>query len=328
MRHVTVFGERGVFAGWPANHGAWQWDDEFLVGFIRGKYNVGGMHNVVGKLEKVHARSLDGGETWSIEKPTLDFEAHRTIAPPMFALGGDTIIRVCGRYDHGGERCAQRGGFYLSQDRGRNWRGAYEFSGLADVLTDRRNNTSRTRHIGDLIFMSANQRNHWGSDFIFVARHDGRSFEEVGTVVNDSSRAVMPAVADLRGRLVVTARRRGAPRVEGWVDSFVSDDAGETWSQGRHVGETGSDNGNPPALIATQGRVYCAFGNRSECRIDVMISDDGERWLPHAMLRKGANSDIGYPQLFKRADGRLVCVYYWADDEGDHQHIEATTFDP
>lgn len=38
MEHRTVYAEHGMYAGWPANHGAWQWGDEFLVGFMRGPY--------------------------------------------------------------------------------------------------------------------------------------------------------------------------------------------------------------------------------------------------------------------------------------------------
>jgi len=29
-RHVLIFGEEGKFAGWPANHGMWIWDNEIL----------------------------------------------------------------------------------------------------------------------------------------------------------------------------------------------------------------------------------------------------------------------------------------------------------
>ena len=33
VEHVVVYQEEGRFGGWPANHGAWSWDDEIVVGF-------------------------------------------------------------------------------------------------------------------------------------------------------------------------------------------------------------------------------------------------------------------------------------------------------
>lgn len=37
-RHVRVYFERGMFGGWPANHGIWSWGNEILVGFGMGYY--------------------------------------------------------------------------------------------------------------------------------------------------------------------------------------------------------------------------------------------------------------------------------------------------
>jgi hypothetical protein len=43
IRHVHVYAEKGRFAGWPANHGAWSWGDEFLVAFSRGFFREGSL---------------------------------------------------------------------------------------------------------------------------------------------------------------------------------------------------------------------------------------------------------------------------------------------
>jgi hypothetical protein len=32
-RHIVVYKEPGRYAGWPANHGSWQWGNEIVVGF-------------------------------------------------------------------------------------------------------------------------------------------------------------------------------------------------------------------------------------------------------------------------------------------------------
>ncbi|MEF8810754.1 MAG: hypothetical protein V5A47_07535, partial [Bacteroidales bacterium] len=45
INHVKVYYEDGRFAGWPANHGIWIWEDEVLVGFVEARYyDDGGFH--------------------------------------------------------------------------------------------------------------------------------------------------------------------------------------------------------------------------------------------------------------------------------------------
>ena len=76
IKHVKVYDEPGRFGGWPANNGIWIWSNEILVGFSQGYYkNLGpALHNIDREKPEVHklARSLDGGETWSIEDPARD----------------------------------------------------------------------------------------------------------------------------------------------------------------------------------------------------------------------------------------------------------------
>ncbi len=62
----------GGLRGWPANHGIWSWKDEILVGFSRGTYkDRGRYHHIDHDKPEEHLRrgSLDGGLTWSVEKP-------------------------------------------------------------------------------------------------------------------------------------------------------------------------------------------------------------------------------------------------------------------
>src|ERR1039458_5465249 len=74
-KNVLVYKEPGRFGGWPANHGIWSWGNEIVVGFESGYFHVRkpGEHehsiDYGRPAEHLLARSLDGGETWQIEKP-------------------------------------------------------------------------------------------------------------------------------------------------------------------------------------------------------------------------------------------------------------------
>lgn len=327
----TVFSAPDVYAGWPANHGAWQWGDELLVGFLCGPHAPIGhrTHNIERPYRKLLARSLDGGDSWSTEEPNVEFSAAAVHPAPAFDLD-EHIIRVCGVYDTGGEDCDPRGGFYISADRGKSWQGAFAFAGLeADFNGMTSHCTSRTRVVDGLVYLSVASRHTWGSDSTFAAEHDGERFRLKSVVLADDCRAVMPAVAKVGDRIVVALRRRGTRYPGGWVDAVWSDDGGESWSEPVLVGLTGGRNGNPPALAEVDGHLYCAYANRNRGEIMIAASTDrGQTWWPE-VLRTSGQSDIGYPQLFRRADGQLVCVYYWADKGSEApQRIEATVFDP
>jgi hypothetical protein len=322
MIHSIVYKEAGVYAAWPANHGAWQWGDEFLVGFLRGVYARNSMHNIVEPFELCQARSMDGGKTW----------AREVVEIPVDAVGaqttkfdiGDSIIRVRGSYDHGGDWIDPMGCFWASEDKGRTWHGPHGFDGLESVFSGQLVNTSRTRTLGDLLFMSAADGRMWGTDYSFCAMQVNGEFHLVGTICDDESRAVMPAVARANGVIVAACRRRNGSRYGGWIDAFESGNEGLDWRRLGEIGVTGRSNGNPPALTAlTDGRLLCCYANRTDRRLMGAISEDGYNWNQF-VVRDGGEEDIGYPQLFMRSDGVPVCVYYWSDKENLNQHIAAT----
>lgn len=183
MDHGVVFSKPGVYAGWPANHGAWSWGDELLVGFLTGTYGRAAMHNIRPPFKKLQARSLDGGATWRTEEPGVSFDCqvlHQDPLPADFSLDGSYILRVCGTYDHGGETCLPGGGFYHSKDRGKTWQGPNKFDGLEKLLeADGFLCTARTRVDHGLIYLSAGYENMWGTDYSFCASfEDGPSTPE------------------------------------------------------------------------------------------------------------------------------------------------------
>ena len=325
MKHVTVYAEAGIYAGWPANHGAWQWGDEFLVGFLRGKYRRRSMHNVIEPFELLQARSMDGGETWRVESTGIPIQMGQVLQPAPY---GDSIIRVRGVYDHGGDYVAPCGGYYASQDRGASWAGPFAFCGIEGEFSGALQCTARTRVLGDLVFLSKADAACWGTDDVLcVKRLDNGKFDKLGELPSGDARCVMPAVARVGERIVAVCRRRKTGRRGGWIEAFASDDGGHKWRSLGEVGVTGKNNGNPPALIERGGELVCCYGNRTDCQIVARVSKDlGESWSVPLVLRQGTEPDIGYPQLFKRSDGGLVCVYYWASEPMECQNIQASIF--
>jgi hypothetical protein len=327
--HGIVYAEQGMYAGWPANHGAWQWGDEFLVGFLSGKYGQADMHRIVEPFGLGQARSMDGGETWATEPCAIAVDD--MAAPYVDYPHGDipVIFRVRGSYDHGGDFCHREGSYYASADRGRTWTGPHAFIGLEREFEEPLQCTARTRVIDGIVFLSRADANCWGSDDVFCAEFDCGQFRKIGDFPSDKGRTVMPAVARVGGALIATCRRRMTGRSGGWIDAYRSTDNGATWTNIVEVGKTGAYNGNPPALAVVGDVLICCYANRSDMQIIARKSGDGgDTWSLPIVLAEGKNSDIGYPQLFVRADGDLVCVYYWAKDKREHQHIAWTRFRP
>ena len=218
-----------------------------------------------------------------------------------------------------------------------HWQGPFRFTGLMeDANLKDMDCTTRTGYLvtgkdSCLIFMSARlKQNGGGRDKTFVAEttDGGKTFHFVSWVVplSDPHRAVMPAVARLKDGTIVAALRRRIPgddKTPCWVDAYGSKDNGRTWTFLSRVGETGTGNGNPPALVALKdGRLACAYGDRSRVKLFARLSaDGGKTWGEEIVLRddfqpdKFGDMDFGYPRLVQNAKGELVALYYWATKE-------------
>lgn len=358
MAHGIAAGETGFFAGWPANNGVWCWDGrEMLVGYSFGRYVEQEGHNIEGKadtaptIRSLLSRSLDGGNTWTQEEPVgfVTYQTRCEDAPGDIRFQDPRIaLRIVGTGYHG---CHYpQGGFLLSYDRGRNWQGPFHFGNLMqDEHLRGREFTARTSYLATgadscLFFCSARPVERGGGrDRAFCAEttDGGRTFAFVSWIVppEDPYRAVMPSVARLPNGALVAALRRRDPVNAGtpcWVDCYVSTDGARHWRFLSRVGETGDQNGNPPALISlADGRLCCVYGNRSRRQMLARMSDDGGAvWREEQPLRDGFeadrynDSDFGYPCLAANTDGELVVLYYWASSEQPHQHIAASRWNP
>lgn len=363
--HHLVYHHPDHWAAVPANNGGngptWQWGDELLVGFTVGRFKQAEwLHQCSYEhpFENWLARSPDGGETWQAWKPEGYAGRGGNVRPCNGGLdftAAGFVMRVEGNAYHGNSGCR----WFCSHDRGRTWQGPYGFGDLLahPELADRQF-TGRTACVVEgrhelLLFLSVRATEADGlpeSPFpaellvrlrekTFVARttDGGRTFDFVSWVVpwRDPSRAAMPAPARLSPTELVVALRRKSP-TSNWIDCYGSDDGGLMWAFLSKVGDTedgSSFNGNPPALIRrADGRLCCAYGNRSARGIITKCSDDGRRWAEFRVLRDDFHSanglpDLGYVRLFARVDGKLVAVYFWCTAQRPQTHIEATVFE-
>lgn len=316
---IKIPGAPELYYGWPANHGHWQWGDEMLFGAVVGERDPSafGMHKVSGKIQKMLFRSKDGGESWSGTFPNVDFEGIDPQHIPEALVErrlADTALRFCGFYDHGGEACAPSGAFYTSEDKGYTWSGPFLIEGMDLTSEGKTVSTTRTCHLGDLVFFSKAHKGMFGSDRVVVGRlgvFPSFFCTQIAELPDPAgARQVMPAAVQLDNGLIIVLCRRKQGRA-GWITAYVSDDGGRSWwIRNETVAVTGERNGNPPALLARGDRLFAAFGNRSSESMMLAVSENaGSTWRQHTIKQVGCY-DFGYPRLFLRSDGALVCVYY------------------
>ena len=359
-QHTIVHYDPQSWIAVPANNGgngpSWQWGDELLIGYTKGTFLAaerGHQCTYDQPFESWLARSLDGGETWSVWQPA-DYagKPNTAVARPVdqdldFTADG-FVMRVEGAGYHGNEAAR----WFASLDRGDSWAGPFSFGRLLEhpELVGKEF-TSRTSYVtnGDndlLMFFTVRDNNIPESlkviiaEKTFVARaHDGGTeFEFVSWAVpwNDPYRAAMPAAVRVSKQKLLVATRRKS-REHNWIDCYVSNDDGSSWDFCSKLGDTedgNNHNGNPPALIRmADGRICGVYGNRSRQQMLARFSDDdGATWSDPAVVRDGFRSvngypDLGYPRLFQRTDGRLVTAYFWCTEDKPQTHVAATVFE-
>ncbi len=356
MRHGIAAGEEGKFCGWPANNGVWSWDGgkEILVGYTFGDFMEQKGHNMKNHSENGEhllsqlARSTDGGLTWKSVDPENYVGDGKSPVPSPGGIAFQApgfAMRVVGTAYHGADD--ENGSFFVSDNRGKDWKGPYQFNGLMeDPNLKGKVCTARTEYVvtgpdSCLLFMSSRRADEGYKDKSFVAEttDGGKTFQFISWIVplDDPHRAVMPAVARQKdGSFVAALRRRDSAKGNCWVDAYGSTDNGRTWTFLSRVGEAGKENGNPPALVALEdGRIACAYGDRSRVKMYVRLSSDGGKtWGEEVVLRddfqpdKFGDNDFGYPRLAVNHGNHIAAMYYWATKDHPQHHIAATLWNP
>ena len=346
FRHVRVYFEKGMFGGWPANHGIWSWGDEILVGFSKGYYkNLGDRHHIDREKPEMHmlARSLDGGETWTVEDPGakgyLLTEGGFLHGVPRPGIEIPPLQDSPGGIDftHPDFALTMRtndidsgvGRFFYSYDRGHSWEGPYRLPSFgAPGLAPRTDYLVNGKNDCMLFITAAKLNGEEGRPLCVRTTDGGKTWNFVSWIGPEPEGfAIMPASVRLSNSdILVTVRRREGPKR--FISAYLSQDDGQSWEYlNDPVDDAGE--GNPPAMIQlADGRICLAYGYRAEpYSIRAKLSSDGGRtWGEDIALRDdGGSRDVGYPRMVQRPDGKVVVLYYFNLAGPDPERFIAAT---
>lgn len=334
IENVDVCKEAGRFGGWPANNGIWNWGDEIVVGFTLGYYklNPTGGHAIDGERPSAprQARSLDGGQTWSMEVPS-HMGANDQEATPVDPPGGIDFTHPDFAMKFKMDR------YYYSLDRCKTWSGPYTLPTFGRIgLLARTDYLVEDKHQVTAFFAATKEDGKEGWPLCARTMDGGKTWELVGWIGPQPAPgdyAIMPSTLRVAGTgLLSMIRRRGI--IDGekqwWIEPYLSPDNGRSWYL---LKEPFINNaGNPPHMIRLRdGRIALTYGYRlPKYGIRARISgDDGLTWGEEIILRDdGASWDLGYPRTVQRSDGKCVTAYYYHHPDQAERFIGATIWDP
>jgi len=351
IQHGIVFYKDGRFAAWPANHGIWIWDNEILVGFVEAEHQDKTGHTYNQSTAYDHyARSKDGGLTWTIEnayekgqtgwrynnqlpddkaRAPIDLTQSIDFKHPDLAL---TFLRTTNNIGPSH--------FYYSYNRGNIWMGPFKLPNL-----DTPGIATRTDYIADgknelMAFFTVGKSNKREGRILCARTTDGgKTWEKVSWVGPEPEGFdIMSSSVRLSSSKILTVIRSRKGNGQDLLTSYVSEDNGKTWEQVKDPAPDTGRGGSPPALVKLKdGRLALGYIHRSAygSRVNVRFSsNEGRNWSDEIILRceDGATTDVGYPRMIQRPDGKLVIIYYWnnARQEGakPYRYIASTIFDP
>ncbi len=341
IKHVIVYREQGRFCGWPANRGIWSWGNEILVGFTLGYFKDTEDTHAIDRDKPrengILARSLDGGLTWTIERPqalsSAFLQEHASIPCPCGIDFAHPDFTMTCRSDKSRKGCSR---FQVSCDRGKSWSLPYILPSFGQKRIMARTDYIVNDKNDCLVFLTASKTNgKEGRPFCARITDGGKTFDFVSWIAPEpTGYSIMPStVRSSRTRLVSAIRRYERGEINaGWIEIYVSNDNGRTWKFLSRAADTGGRGGNPPSMIGLKdGRLALTYGYRSApSGIRAKLSsDNGKTWGKEIILRSdGRNWDLGYTRTIRRPDGKLVTIYYYSTEKSPHQYIAATIWNP
>lgn len=351
IQHGIVYYEDSIFSGWPANHGIWTWGDEILVGFVRARHMEKSGHTYDQKTSRdCYARSFNSGNCWKIEGAfdngqkgwRYNNQLSDSLSVSPYALT-ESIDFLHPDFAITFQRETNNIGpshFYYTYNRGMNWIGPFMISNMGTNGIATRTDYIIDDHRTLTAFFTVAKTNNREGRVLCVRTSDGGiTWEKVAWVGNEPEGFdIMPSSVRLSSQRLLTVIRSRNENGQDFISAYKSDDNGQSWIRIKDpVADTGR-GGSPPALLKlTDGRLALAYIYRSKfgSRVNVRFSiDEGTNWSDEIILRccDGANTDVGYPKMIQRQDGKLLIVYYW-NNSGlpnalPYRYIAYTMFDP
>ncbi|HLJ18443.1 MAG TPA: sialidase family protein [Bryobacteraceae bacterium] len=337
-KHKLVYREAGRFGGWPANHGIWSWGDEILVGFSAAYFKEQPPDRHQQDHDKPEeprlARSLDGGETWTIEAPP-------GLLPPAQGGHEPQDMKKPMDFRHPGFAMTVRfldsntgpSLLWYSYDKGRTWKGPFRFPQFGNGVAARTDYLINGKRDA-LVFLTAAKSNRKeGRPFCVHTIDGGLTWKFVSFIGEEPKDgfAIMPSTVRLSRRELLTMVRV-KDGTENRIDAYRSHDDGGTWQRQGAVADTGKFGGNPPMLFKLRdGRLCLTYGYRAQpYSIRALLShDQGRTWGGIVTIRDSAATwELGYTRSVQRPDGKIVTVYYFNDAPHNERFIAATIWDP
>ena len=305
VRHVIVYAQKGRFPAWPANNGAFIFDDnKMLVGFSEGPYKLRKGHNIGEPITSWLARSNDGGESWKAYNPEKfvgdfgDMPKLNELEKPIDFQKPGFVMRIVGTSYHGA--MDPRGHFFYSYDTGITWNGPYGFGDLLNhpelKKYDLKELTPRTDYIVTgknecLLMLSARFKDEFGSDRLFCVKtfDGGQTFHFMGWIVRPY------LVKDARDSFKV-------PLYEDTLKNPYATQCRAVMSQTFKLSDA--------KLLSVMRRRYTPNSGEDVNWIDAYASvDEGKTWTFQSKVGDAGGENGNPPSLAIMTDGRLCAVF-------------------
>ena len=272
-----------------------------LVGFCLGHYKVNkDWHDMDRDKPKqaVKARSLDGGETWKLERP----RAFRTLYQQKGRKQPQCPIQI--NFMHPDFAMAgHSSNFYFSYNRGKTWKGPYKLStfGQKRIIMGARNDyIVNDKHDCLLSITTTKTNGKEGRSLCARTTDGGQTWNFVSWMAPETTGySTMPSTVRRSKNRLISAIRRKEKRKRGgflfFIEVYSSNDNGKTWKFLSKVANTGRGNGNPASMIRlNDGRIVVTYGYRAKpYGIRAKISsDDGKTWSEEIHLRDDGRSNM------------------------------------